>query len=311
MTEMNVTKQYQYLIGVDGGGTGTRVRLLARQGVQANSTAADAVSAISAVGTAGPSGLMHGAEAAWNSILAATRQAFFEAGLSMPALGEIAAGCGLAGINNRQWAAEFVSANPGFGLLVIETDAGTTLLGAHQGKAGAIIALGTGSVGEVMLSDGSRREVGGWGFPSSDEASGAWLGLRAMNHAQHVLDGRSPADVFSAVVIAHCGGDKDAVFRWLAQANQTRYAQLAPMVIAHAGSVARASAIMSAAGYEVGKMAMALDPSATLPIALCGGLAESMNDFLPEDLRPRIVKPHADSAAGALILIQNRLLSIQ
>ncbi|MCU6435565.1 ATPase [Undibacterium sp. Jales W-56] len=300
-----MSKQYQYLIGVDGGGTGTRVRLVCQGLNQAHRAGG-----VSAVGAAGPSGLMHGAAAAWDSILTATAQAFAEAGLSMPALNEIAAGCGLAGVNNRAWAAEFVAANPGFGVLAIETDAGTTLLGAHQGKAGVIIALGTGSVGEVMLADGTRREVGGWGFPSSDEASGAWLGLRAINHAQHVLDGRSPADALSAALIAHCGGDKDAVFGWLAQANQTRYAQLAPMVVAQAGTVASASTIMLAAGREVAKMALALDPSGTLPIALCGGLAEPMAEFLPPELNSRIVKPHADSAAGALILIQHRLLSI-
>lgn len=291
-----VKKQIQYLIGVDGGGTGTRVILATIAGT------------VLGRGSAGPSGLMHGAEPAWLAILLAIDHAFNAAGLSTPALTEIAIGCGLAGVNNKQWAADFTAKNPGFAALILETDAGTTLLGAHQGEPGVIIALGTGSVGEVMLADGSRREVGGWGFPSSDEASGAWLGLRAINHVQHVLDGRSVGDDFSAAMIAFCGGSRDTVFDWLAQANQTKFAQLAPLVIEYATNDAKATEIMLSAGVEVAKMAKALDVTESLPIALCGGLAEPMLDYLPESLAMRVTKPEGDSASGALILIKNHFL---
>jgi glucosamine kinase len=290
-----VKKQIQYLIGVDGGGTGTRTLLSDAAGVELGR------------GSAGPSGLAHGAERAWTSILAAVHQAFLDANIAMPALTEIAIGCGLAGINNKQWAADFTAKNPGFAALAIETDAGTTLLGAHKGAPGVIIALGTGSVGEVMLADGSRREVGGWGFPSSDEASGAWLGLRAINHVQHVLDGRSESDAFAAALIAYCAAD--AVFNWLGKANQTKFAQLAPLVIEYAGKEPKASEIMLAAGLEVAKMAQALDPSGQMPIALCGGLAEPMVAYLPPNLRARVIRPQADSATGALILIRNQFFN--
>ncbi|MDO8702056.1 MAG: BadF/BadG/BcrA/BcrD ATPase family protein [Undibacterium sp.] len=301
-----MNKQYQYLIGVDGGGTGTRVLL------------ADANGADLGRGSGGPSGLMHGAEQAWQSILAAIKRAFLDAGLNAPAYSDMAIGCGLAGVNNKQWAADFTAKNPGFAGLVLETDAGTTLLGAHQGEPGVVIALGTGSVGEVMMEDGSRREVGGWGFPSSDEASGAWLGLRAINHVQHVLDGRSEADDLSAALIAYCiaqsgvskdsGKAKDAVFNWLAQANQTKFAQLAPIVIDNAPHVAKANEMMLAAGAEVVKMARALDPTGLMPIALCGGLAEPMTAYLPQELKRRVIKPKGDSASGALILVKNYFL---
>jgi glucosamine kinase len=289
-------KKTKYLVGVDGGGTGTRVILAGLDG------------SVLGRGSAGPSGLMHGAEPAWLAILAAIKLAFSSAGLSTPVLSEIAIGCGLAGVNNKQWAADFTAKNPGFAGLVLETDAGTTLLGAHQGRPGAIIALGTGSVGEAMLADGSRHEVGGWGFPSSDEASGAWLGLRAINHVQHVLDGRSAGDDFSDALIQFCGGSRDTVFNWLAQANQTKFAQLAPLVIEYAGKVFKATEMMMAAGVEVAKMANALDITESLPIALCGGLAEPMLRYLPPSLEKRVTSPKGDSASGALILIKNHFL---
>lgn len=295
-TQQSQQTPFQYLIGVDGGGTGTRVVLVDQEGKEL------------ARASAGPSGLMHGSSAAWRAILTAIEQAFATTGIVAPEFKEMAIGCGLAGVNNKQWATEFVAANPGFGALVVETDAGTTLLGAHQGQPGAIIALGTGSVGEVMHADGSRREVGGWGFPSSDEASGAWMGLRAMNHVQHVLDGRSAPDEFAAAVIAFCGGDKDAVFAWLGGATQTKFAQLAPIVIQFASRNLKAKNILVEAGIEVEKMANALDPTATMPIALCGGLAEAIWSYLPEKLLQRVTRPLGDSAVGALILVKKQFM---
>ncbi|WP_347176300.1 BadF/BadG/BcrA/BcrD ATPase family protein [Undibacterium sp. TS12] len=284
-----------YIIGVDGGGTGTRVVLATPDGKELGR------------GSAGPSGLVHGRDKAWQSILLATQEAFASASLDMPELSDIALGCGLAGINNVQWAAEFVAINPGFGVVAHETDAYTTLLGAHQGKPGVVVALGTGSVGEVLQPDGQRREVGGWGFPVSDEASGAWLGMRAVNHLQRVLDGRATDNTFARAVLAHCGGDKNAVFSWLAQANQTRYAEIAPIVVRLAGEVDVAADILREAGREVHEMTKALDPSGTLPIALCGGLAAPVMRYLPEELSKRIQLPQADSATGALILVQQCL----
>jgi glucosamine kinase len=293
--EYHVKNVCEYLIGIDGGGTGTRALLQTADG------------RIIGSGQAGPSALGQGIAQAWTAIMEASVAAFAQAGLSMPALEQIGIGLGLSGVHNKLWAAEFSAQNPGFGEISLCTDAYTTLLGAHQGKPGVIIAIGTGSVGEALLADGSSIEVGGWGFPSSDEASGAWLGLRAINHIQHVLDGRSPASAFAAAVIAHCGGDRDAVFKWLAQANQHSYAKVAPLVLEYASRDAVAAAMLEEAGRQIAKMAHALDPGKHLPIALCGGLAAPLQAYLPDELRLRIVPAQADSASGALILIKSSL----
>lgn len=285
---------HEYLIGVDGGGTQTRVRLARSAGAEIG------------YGTSGASGLMHGVDKAWQAVLSAIDAAFASAGLRRPPLARIAAGLGMAGVHNKQWAQDFIARDPGFASLTVETDAFTTLLGAHQGQAGAIVATGTGSVGEALLEDGTRREVGGWGFPSGDEASGSWLGLQAVNHVEAVLDGREPPGEFAHAVLEACGGHRDGLFNWLAQAHQTAYAQLAPLVVKHAPHDRVARAIMSAAGKEVEKIALALDPSGRMPIALCGGLAGPLREFLPGALARRVVAPHADAATGALLLVRRQ-----
>ena len=106
----------EFLIGVDGGGSGTRVRLARADGVEL------------ANGTSGPSALSHGIAGAWAAVEDAAAQAFDAAGISFPAKSTIAIGLGMAGVHNRQWAAEFVAANPGYAHLALESDGHTTVL---------------------------------------------------------------------------------------------------------------------------------------------------------------------------------------
>jgi len=286
-----------YLIGVDGGGTGTRVRIARR-------TSGGTVEL--AQGASGPSGLGLGIARAWAAIHDAIAQAFATTGNTPPPLDCMAIGLGLAGVHNGQWAQAFRDADPGYGALVLETDALTTLLGAHGGEPGAIVAIGTGSVGEVLLPDGTRREVGGWGFPAGDEASGAWIGLAAINHIEQVLDGRRPGSAFADAVIEACGGNRAAIQVWLGQATQTTYASLAPLVLQHAGDPA-ARAILVKAGEETAAIARALDPDGRLPLALCGGLGAALRAWLPPALAARARAPQGDSAQGALRMIELHL----
>lgn len=294
-----MTNTITYLIGVDGGGTGTRVSIAHRDGMEF------------ARGNAGASGLRNGADFAWNSIMQAITAAFDSVQQAVPALDRIAIGLGLAGVHNKQWAELFAKKNPGFAQLRLETDAYTTLLGAHEGRPGAIVAIGTGSAGESVSADGTRLEVGGWGFPCGDEAGGAWLGLRAVNHLQQVMDGRAGVSAFSAALLQHCGGDQSALFNWLAEANQGRYAQIAPLVVEHARDDPNsiAAQIMQLAGAEIVGIALALDRTLTLPIALCGGLAQSFVPYLPRSLMDRVVASHGDSMAGALLMIKKSIES--
>lgn len=284
-----------YLIGVDGGGSGTRVRLARADGTELSQ------------GRAGPSGLALGIAAAWAAVDAAVNAAFAAASLSAAPHASIAIGLGLAGVHHKGWAADFIAADPGYGAIVLDTDASTTLLGAHGGGAGVIVAIGTGSVAQALLADGSVREAGGWGFPAGDEASGGWMGLRAVSLAERVLDGRALPSAFARQIIDACGGSRDAVFHWLGQATQTTYATLAPIILAHAASDSAARAIVDAAGAEVAALAHALDPAGVLPLALCGGLGEPLRAYLPPQLAARCQAPHGDAASGALHLIAAHL----
>jgi glucosamine kinase len=280
---------HTYLIGVDGGGTGTRVVL----------ADADGVELARAMG--GPSGLALGIEAAWRAIETACSRAFELAEIPFH-WQACALGCGLAGVNHARWVAQIRAAAPEVRALVVESDAATTLLGAHGGEPGVIVALGTGSIAAALEGRGEVRIAGGYGFPSGDEASGAWLGLRAVVHLQHVLDSRAPPDAFSDALLTRTGAiDRDSLVVWLCASNQTEYAALAPAIFEHRDHPV-AARLLDAAGREIEKMVRALDPGGVLPVALCGGLAAPLEPFVPQTLRPRLRAPLADSTAGSLQL---------
>lgn len=278
-----------FLIGVDGGGTGTRVVL------------ADATGHELAQGTAGPSGLGLGVERAWQSIGAACNDAFQRVGLTFD-WSRCVLGCGLAGVHNRDWLAAFLAAKPAAAGLVVKDDGYTTLLGAHDGAPGVIVALGTGSIAAVLTPDGQDRQASGYGFPSGDEASGAWLGVRAIPHAQQALDGRGPRDAFAQALCDFVGAqDRDSLVVWLCAANQTAYASLTRVLFEHRDHPF-AKRLLNDAGNEIAKIIDGLDPGATLPIALCGGLGEPLRAYVPKRFETRLRAPLSDSAHGALQL---------
>ncbi|MDN7915844.1 BadF/BadG/BcrA/BcrD ATPase family protein [Burkholderia cepacia] len=277
-----------FAIGIDGGGTGTRAVLADRHGLEL------------AQGRGGPSGLGLGIERAWASIGAACADAFTRAGLAFD-WPQCALGCGLAGVNNAAWLAAFRAQAP-LGALAVESDAYTTVVGAHGGAPGLIVALGTGSIAAALDAAGACRIAGGFGFPSGDEASGAWLGVRALAYAQQALDGRVPRDAFANALLAETGAqDRDALVQWSCDANQTIYARLAPIVFAHRSHPV-AGALIAQAGDEIGKMIDALDPQQALPVALCGGLADALAPAVPARHAARLRAPLDDSAHGALRL---------
>ena len=285
----------RFLIGVDGGGTGTRVKLADLQGQ------------VLGQGEAGPSALGQGAEQAWRHIQQAVQAAAVQAGLADLAPRDCAIGLGLSGAGVPSQAAEFLALQPGYALLALENDGFTTVLGAHAGQPGAVVASGTGSVGEVLRRDGSRSLVGGWGWICGDEGSGAWLGLKAMRHAAQAMDGRVPAGSLARAIWAVAGSTTEVMLAWGALAGQHAYAGLAPLVFDCVDSDPVAAGFVAEAVFELEKLAHALDPDASLPLALCGSVALRLAPEFSAVLRARCVPPQGDSADGGLHLVRGVL----
>ncbi|HEX2010900.1 MAG TPA: BadF/BadG/BcrA/BcrD ATPase family protein [Roseateles sp.] len=291
----SANKAVRYLIGVDGGGTGTRLRLADRGGRPLGQ------------GEAGPSALGQGLEQAWRHIQQACVQACAQAGLAELDPSECAIGLGLSGATIAEQAAGFLALQPGYARVVLENDGFTTVLGAHGGRPGAVVASGTGAVGEALREDGTRVLISGWGWVTGDEGSGAWLGIKAMRHAQQALDGRVPAGALAQAVWAEAGATRAQLAAWVATAGQHAYAGLAPLVFEAAAQDAVAQGFVDEAVAELEKLAQALDPSGRLPLALCGSIARRVAEQFSGTIRARCVEPQGDSADGALLMIGRAL----
>lgn len=276
-----------YLIGIDGGGSGTRAVAYAAEGVLLGRA------------QAGPAALGRGAEAAWRAIDTVVENALLPTGLSFDR-SACALGVGLAGANHAPWRAQFLAADPGYAATNVETDGFAWLLGAHAGGPGALVAMGTGSMGECWQANGTRRSVGGWGFPTGDEGSGSWLGLHAVRHTQQVLDGLRPASGLSDVLLRQLGGSREALLAFVVEADATALAQLAPLVFAQAPHDDIAAEMLDEAASELRAMMDALDPDAALRMTVAGSVATRLLPRLPETTRP-LHPPLLDAAQGALL----------
>ncbi|MEW6706303.1 MAG: BadF/BadG/BcrA/BcrD ATPase family protein [Pseudomonadota bacterium] len=285
----------QYIIGVDGGGTGTRIRLTAPDG------------RVLGQGDAGPSALGQGVTQAWVHVQRAVAHAFDAAALAPAAPERCAIGLGLSGAHVASRREAFLSIAPRYARVLLADDGTTSLYGALGGRPGAVVAAGTGSIGEVLRADGRRVTVGGWGFGLGDEGSGAWLGLRALRHAQRAQDGRAVPGALAEGVWAVTGRSREDMLAWSERANQASYAQLAPLVFELETRDAFAAVLLREAVQALEQHAQALDPSGALPLVVTGSVGLRLKPRLAPAFQARLVEAAGDSADGALYLVRQAL----
>jgi glucosamine kinase len=278
-----------FLMGVDGGGTGCRARLETRDGT------------ILGQGLSGPATTRLGIEAAWASIRTACDRACEEAGLKPEVYGRIIVGIGLAGVG-RKGAIEALDAiEKPYRAVAFISDAIAACRGAHSGSDGAIVIAGTGSIG-IGEVDGATLRVGGYGFPVSDEGSGADLGLQAIKLALRAQDGRVERTALLEEVLRRFGEDPFEIVAWMDRASATDYATFAPMVVRHADSGDRAArGIVQDAAGQIDALVRALFDRGAPRVALLGGLSSAILPWLSPDVRRRLKPADADATAGAII----------
>jgi glucosamine kinase len=216
-------------------------------------------------------------------------------------------GAGLAGTEVPSACDQFVNTPHPFTRLILKSDGYTSCLGAHGGGDGAMIAIGTGTVGYEIEAD-KEYKVGGWGFPHGDEGSGALLGLEAVRLTLHWLDGRGEPSPLLEAVYAHFDRDLNHLVVWANQANATQFAQIAPIVIEQVKrQTPLAVTLIQQAAREIDRLAAALAAQSidkALPCSLLGGLAQFIEPWLGEPLRRRLVPWKLDAVHGAVLMIR-------
>jgi len=164
--------------------------------------------------------------------------------------------------------------------VVIHADFSIALDDAFGEGPGVLLVSGTGSVAFGRGPSGQIARCGGWGPVCGDEGSGQWVGRRALSVVTAAADGREPETALvGAVLTAAQVNEPQELIAWAAQASPAQLATLAPVVssVAEAGDL-RANAIISLAVEELVLHVRTLsrqlfgDERAATPVALTGGM---------------------------------------
>ena len=260
------------IVGVDGGGSKTKVIVADAQG-QELATATGPGSAVR------PGQAAHAAEVIGETLREAL--ASCERSADLPRV--LCAGLAGAGRDpERQAVRDALVAREVAERVVVEPDATIALEDAFGEGAGILLVSGTGSSCFGRSPAGTFGRCGGWGPNIGDEGSGAWIGRRALSIVSAAADGREPdTTLLAAVLTALALDDSDGLVAWAAEATPAAYARLAATVITVAATGdQRANTLLSLAAEELVTHVRALarqlfaDERAAIPVALAGGLME-------------------------------------
>jgi glucosamine kinase len=166
--------------------------------------------------------------------------------------------------------------------VVIDSDGLIAMYDALEDRAGILLVVGTGSIAYGRSPAGEIVRCGGWGPVFGDEGSGGWIGRRALGIIAASSDGREPptALLFPILAATQCEDVPDLI-PWAAAADARAFASLAPVVFSTAAAGdPRANALVTLAAEELVLHIRALarqlftDERAAVTVAFSGGLMQ-------------------------------------
>lgn len=212
------------MIGLDGGGTSTRVAFADRDGVER-------------IRGHGPAGLVdpRRPEESAAAMVRLIRETASEADIRLPAATLCAGLAGARSGGQRARIVETLTAAAVAERVTVVTDAEIALEGALTGEPGIILIAGTGSVAWGRAEDGRVSRCGGWGMWVGDEGSGYAVGLAGVRAALRGGDGRGPETRLLPAILDDLQlSEAVDVPGWVAHAEKAEIGRLAPLVIEQA-----------------------------------------------------------------------------
>ena len=261
------------VIGVDGGGSKTRVMVGTAEG-EVLVTLDGPKSAVT------PGQAAHSADVIGDLVTRALAE-IAQPGAILPKV----LYCGVAGAGRDEERKALHAALDAKELaeeVVIDSDGLIAMYDALEDRAGILLVVGTGSIAYGRSPAGEVVRCGGWGPVFGDEGSGGWIGRRALGIVAASSDGREPptALLFPILAATQCEDVQDLI-PWAAAANARDFASLVPVVFSTAGAGdPRANALLTLAAEELVLHVRALsrqlftDERAAVTVAFSGGLME-------------------------------------
>lgn len=143
---------------------------------------------------------------------------------------------------------------------LVVNDAEVALAAETKGKPGALLISGTGSIGYAINRTGETCRVGGYGYLLGDEGSAYWVSRKAIQYILHAFDqtGRKP-EMFARVCDVLGIREIDQLVDFVYQSNKAEVAKLALSVVqAFEDGDPIAERIMRSAAANLSTMAISL-----------------------------------------------------
>ncbi len=278
-----------YILGIDGGGTGCRAAI------------ADTTGKVLGTGQAGPANIMTDMDISVVNILAATDAALLAAELPVKSYSRITACLGLAGANVSGVAEQLQQALP-FARSSVVSDGIIALQGAIGDQDGVVVILGTGSV-YISRRNHNVTMKGGWGFKVSDLGGGARLGQKLLEESLLAYDGIYQRTPLSNALLDHFDNEPHAIVRFAHDARPNDFGRFAPMVFEYAAQNDPLAEKILKQSVETIEAALDVSMSDDQPVlSLIGGLGALYGSRLSARYQPRLRTPEADALTGAVAL---------
>jgi glucosamine kinase len=286
------------VLGVDGGGTRCRARLC------------DASREILAEAETGPANLRLGVVKSFAAAVDAAHECLDRAGIPRQSSSEIVACLALAGASEPGHLAAAQNHQHPFRQAMVTTDAHAACVGAHGSNDGGIIVAGTGTVGWAVVR-GKTYRIGGWGLPLSDEGSGAWIGCEVLRRVLWAADGRLAWTPLLEALFVDFAGDPHAIVAWAATASPREYGTFTTRIVEYATrGDAAAVQLMESSATHIDVLAARLVALGANRLALSGGFAPSLRQWLAPATISHLVEPAGDALSGALVLARSAAASL-
>jgi N-acetylglucosamine kinase-like BadF-type ATPase len=267
-----VPRTHGLVVGVDGGGTGTRAVVM------------DEKQRVLGEGRSGPSNpLRVGIAKAANNVREAVDRACAEAAVHRDDISF--ASIGLAGVRRKdihECTLEKLNAClKEIRSIELLPDAEIALYGATAGEAGLVVIAGTGSICCGRNQRGKHACAGGWGPIVGDEGGAAWITREALQAVAHAADGRGSSTALTNAALNYFKvetADDLSTAIYSPTMTNDRLAGFAQEVVAVARAGDRSAIeILDAAGRELGAAAIAVIKKLRMekdkfPVACVGGV---------------------------------------
>lgn len=290
-----------YFVGVDAGGTHCRASLY------------NSAETVIGTGVAGSANVFSHFAEAMQQIDLAVDLAVSSSSISIDKKSLIV-GAGCAG-GQTAWARESLTRlNVPYKRLFMTSDLHASCLAANSGGDCVVLITGTGS-SIAHYQNGLVTQYGGHGFIHGDEASGAWLGLKAVQFLLKSFDNIVYDNEFCSAIAHAIGVDYmsdisnarkttsvDHILSYFKNKLAADYAQLAPVIISlyQNGNSTANNLINDGADYLFSVLSSnALNDS--LPIFITGGLAERYRPLLQQKTNKSVFAMQKVAQDGAML----------